>query len=101
MESCLKYNAKNNYHDIFFRERGENCLFFFASSQSFIMFPYSLGYQLWGLLENFDWLVNQVNVLAIYFNLILSIIIGDPHEFIGHCLIPLDPCISLLCLLWM
>ena len=55
-----------------------------------------------GTLVNFDWLV-IVNKLSVQTQqplilqkstklIILCIIIGDVQKFIGHCLIPLEPC---------
>ena len=44
-------------------------------------------------------LVKCQNVLTTYCNLggvIFCIIIGDEHQFIGYCLIPLDPWAQLL-----
>ena len=72
-----------------------------TSSQSFIIiFSYSLVQQLWVYFFNLDWLVYWVSKrfdlqLQSTKGVILCIIIaiGDVHRYIGHCLIPLDPCI--------
>ena len=49
-----------------------------------------------GRLLNFDWLVHIFecpNISTTTEGVILCIIIVDVHQFIGHCLIPLDPCV--------
>ena len=43
-----------------------------------------------GLLLNFDWLCMELNVQT-FQPLILCLVIWDVHQFIGHCVIPLDP----------
>ena len=56
-----------------------------------------------GKLLNFDLLVHALSWVSKRFNVPLIVIhrkgnfvyhhcIGDEHQFIGHCLIPLDPC---------
>ncbi len=45
---------------------------------------------------NFDWLLQTFQPLIfIYRRGNLSIIIVDVNQFVGHCLIPLDPCLIL------
>ena len=66
------------------------------------MLSYTLASQLWGLLLNFDWLVhlikcpNASTTNCNYRKYILYIIIGNVHNFIGHCPIPLDPWVIIL-----
>ena len=87
-----------------FKEGRGHWAFYYTSSQSFIInFSYSMVQQLWKLLLNFDWMVHQVeftNVLTTYCNLKKSLYFKclyvectyvNVHQFISHCLIPLDP----------
>ena len=65
--------------------RGSHWAFYCINLRSFIItLSYSLDSQLKGLL-NFDWFV-----LSILCN------IWDVHQFIAHCLIPLDHCIRMV-----
>ena len=70
----------------------------YYTSPKIIRLSYSLALQTWGLLMNLDWLVHLIqcpNVSTFDCNCtewsILCIIIGDVHQFIGLCLIFLDP----------
>ncbi len=72
---------------------------YYTSPQSFIItFSYWLNSQLWG--HNQFRLVGSLSLVSKHFNqllqsteeVILYDIIGDVHQFIGHYLIPLDPC---------
>ena len=77
---------------------------YYTSLQSFtITFTYSLAYQLWGLfIDLIGWIIKRCLFLSNSFLwdtewLILFIIIGVIHKFIGHCLIPLDPWVYYAC----
>ena len=73
------------------RERGDNGMFI-TLVPKFLYYFLFVGLKTLGTLVNFDWLIHKVecsNFSVTNFNLvILSIIIGDVHQFIGHCLIP-------------
>ena len=69
---------------------------YFTRPQSFIIPNVFLIRWLnkFGNLINFDWLVFDIecsNVSTTEEGLIVCIVIGDVHQFIRHCLIPLDP----------
>ena len=78
------------------REKGQKAVYY-TSPQSVSLF---VGFTTLG---NFLWLIHYVgcsNVSTTYLNskegVILCIIIMYVHLFIGHCLIPLDPCLLVL-----
>ena len=83
------------------REETLGCLLHY--SLKFLFFSYSLAQQLWGLSLNFDWLVHEdefpnesTTNCILQKGVIFRIINGDEHQFIGHCLIPLDLCRHIL-----
>ena len=85
------------------RERGQWAVYY-TSLQSFtITFSYSLAYQLWGLfIDLIGWIIKRCLFVSNSFLwdtewLIMFIIIGVIHQFIGHCLIPLDPWVYYAC----
>ena len=70
---------------------------YYTSPQRFLMtFSYYLAQQLWGNFIEF-WLIGSQSWVSKRFNqnftdgIILCIIIGDIHIFVGHCLIHLNP----------
>ena len=87
----------------FFLQRGKgHWAVYYTCPQSFIItFSYSfVGSTNFGTILNFDLFVklsvyNFQPLIVIYRRGILCIIIGGVHQFIGHCLIPLDPCFFL------
>ena len=79
------------------RKGGYIGLFFYPSHQWFMMaFPYSLVNNFWDFYRILiDWLIKLgvqtfPPLFVIYSSIILFIIIGNVHQFIGHFLIPLN-----------
>ena len=91
IDPWVKLNLLSNQFCLVLRDKGRG--FYYVSPQSLIiMFSYSLALGTW---LNFDCLVHKVkspNVLTTDCSILIwCIIINGVHQFIGHCLIPLDP----------